>query len=347
VPTGDRARAGAGPSEIRRATPAWRQVLRSLGGVLLAVALLWWGLPRVTGASWPATTRVLAEVPTGYLVGLFALLVGAWACYGVVLTAALPGLSLRRAVLLNLASSAVSMLVPFGGAVGVGATYLITRSWGFSLGAIGLSVIVTGLWNVMAKLAIPLVGLAALALAGEHVDPQLARAATVGALVVAGILAALVGVLAADRVAQVADRFAARWAGRWFRPGAVLRWRDRSRTLLRDGWARMTAGMAGFLALYGVLFWASLQAVHAQVPGTVTVAAYTLGRLLTSVVVTPGGLGIAESGAAGLLVSFGAPAPIATAGVLLFAAYTQLVQVPAGAIAWAGWAISRRRAGRQ
>jgi uncharacterized membrane protein YbhN (UPF0104 family) len=321
-------------------------VVRSLAGVSLAAVLLWWGLPRVTGASWPTTLAVLADVSPGMLLGLLALLAGAWVCYGLVLTAALPGLSLGRAVLVNLASSAVSMLVPLGGALGVAATYLITRSWGFGLGAIGLSVVVTGIWNVMAKLALPLAGLAALAVAGQQIDPQLAAAAAAGALVVAGLLALVVATLAVDRIAVLADRAATRVAGRWIRPGTLVSWREHSRVLLRDGWVRMASGMLGFLGLYGVLFWASLQAVHAGVPAAVSVAAYTLGRLLTSVVITPGGLGIAESGAAALLVGFGTPAELATAGVLLFAAYTQLAQVPAGALAWAGWSLSRGRGQR-
>lgn len=337
MPAGD---AGA-PS--RQWPPRWRQVTRGLAGVALGAALLVWGLPRVTGASWPQTAAIIAKVPPLQLAGLFALQLAALGSYAVVLAAALPGLSVPRALLLNLAGSAVSMLVPFGGALGVAATYLIARSWGFTAGAVGLAVVVTGLWNVLAKLAVPVVGLAALAGAGQQIDPRLSSAAVLGAVIVAVVLAGVIAVLSLDRVAAVADRWAARLLGRWVRAGMVVGWRDRSRDILRDGWVRMTAGMVGFFGLYGVLFWASLQAVAAAVPPTAAIAAYTLGRLLTSVVITPGGLGIAESGAAGLLVALGAHADTATAGVLLFAAYTQLLQVPLGALAWGVWALTRRR----
>ena len=57
-------------------------------------------------------------------------------------------------------------------------------------------------------------------------------------------------------------------------------------------------------------------------------AGYAFGRLLTSVVATPSGVGIAETGSAGLLVAFGGDPATSTAGVLLFSLFTYLIEIP-------------------
>ena len=60
-----------------------------------------------------------------------------------VLTAALPRLTHRRALTLSLTGSAVSNLVPMGGALGIGLNYWMTRHWGFSKPAFTSPVIVS------------------------------------------------------------------------------------------------------------------------------------------------------------------------------------------------------------
>ena len=53
------------------------------------------------------------------------------------------------------AGSSVGNLLPGGGAAGLAATYTICRSWGFSRRDISTSAIVTGVWNVLARVALP------------------------------------------------------------------------------------------------------------------------------------------------------------------------------------------------
>ena len=73
-----------------------------------------------------------------------------------------------------------------------------------------------------------------------------------------------------------------------------------------------------------------------------SLAAFAVNRALTTAVVTPGGIGIAETGTLALLLGLGAPAPQATAGVLLFAAFTYALEIPLGGLAWA-IVLTRRR----
>ena len=99
--------------------------------------------------------------------------------YTGVLTNTLPGLTHLQALTVNFAGSAVSNVVPFGGAVGVGATYAICLSWGFDMPAVTLSILVSGVWNVFAKLGMPVLAVGLLVVtgraAGHLLVPTLAR----------------------------------------------------------------------------------------------------------------------------------------------------------------------------
>ena len=68
-------------------------------------------------------------------------------------------------------------------------------------------------------------------------------------------------------------------------------------------------------------------------------AVYAFGELLTTIPLTPSGVGFVEVGAAGLLVSFGATNESALAAVLLYRAFTYLFEIPLGAIGWLTWAM--------
>jgi hypothetical protein len=74
-------------------------------------------------------------------------------------------------------------------------------------------------------------------------------------------------------------------------------------------------------------------------------AAYAIGRLLTAVGVTPGGLGVTETGTAAVLVGWGAHPAQATAGVVLFSIFTHLMEIPLGALGWLAWTMSRPSGG--
>ena len=73
-------------------------------------------------------------------------------------------------------------------------------------------------------------------------------------------------------------------------------------------------------------------------------AAYAVGRLLTTVGVTPGGLGVTEAGTLAVLVAWGADKPAAAAGVLVFALFTHLLEVPLGALGWLAWWLMPKQA---
>ena len=90
---------------------------------------------------------------------------GLWV-HSFVLTASLPGLGHRRALTLNLTGSAVANVVPLGGAFGVALNWAMVRSWRFRPLAFTRFTLVSNIWDVLAKLLLPVVALLAL-LAGR------------------------------------------------------------------------------------------------------------------------------------------------------------------------------------
>lgn len=334
-------------SRIRRAV----EVVLGLG---LAAALLVWGLPYFAKTSWSEVWQVLRDVPplTGVLL-LGGVVVGLY-CYTFTLTASLPGLRHWQALIVNVAGSSVGNLLPGGGAAGLAATYAICRSWGFARRDISTSAIVTGVWNVLARLALPLLGILGL-LAGrdEDVPGALGDAAVAGTLTGGLVLGTFVAVLASERAAVVigqgVDRLlrplTRRWVGRRTISvrALVVDLRARISDVVRTGWLRMTLGLVGFLAVYYGLFLLCLRTTGVDLFYGQLFAAYAIGRLLTAVGVTPGGLGVTETATAAALVAWGAEPAQAAAGVVLFSVYTHLMVVPLGALGWLAWSLSPKK----
>jgi len=105
----------------------------------------------------------------------------------------------------------------------------------------------------------------------------------------------------------------------------------------------MTFGLVGFFGIYYLLFWLCLDAANVHVTPAHMFAAYTVGRLLSTVGFTPGGIGVTEPLTAAVLIGFGANPAAATAGVVLFSIYVHLLEIPLGAIGWVAWGVSRKK----
>jgi uncharacterized membrane protein YbhN (UPF0104 family) len=335
-----------------RRSSVWWRIVRDVVSIALAVALLVWGLPRVAGVGWSEILEPMRGLSAWTLLLLAGLQLTALYAVTFAITGALPGLSHGRALTVNLAGSLVANTLPFGGALAVGATYAMCRSWGFSRGAIGISILLGGIFSTAAKVLLPLVGLAALVLQGGHISPALRNAALFGVLTLVAVLAVFVTVMISSRAAHLVGlaiqrvaEFALRLLRRprdlgWER--AIIRLRDQTRVVMRTGWRSMTFGTLGYFVIYFVLFVACLR-ICGLVTGVGTMlAAFALGRLLTSLAVTPGGIGLVEAGSVALLVAMGAEPAQAAAGILLFTIFTHILEIPFGVLAWLVWLWGRR-----
>ena len=328
-----------------RVTP-WR-VLGGLVPLVLVVAVLAALLTQFTDVGEVrASVASLTWLEVGTLLLAAALNL---TTYGWVMVCSTPGLTFRQAMVVTQASTAVANTVPGGGAVGVAVTASMLRSWGFSQSRVLVSLLVSGVWNSFAKLGLPVLALACLAVAGGVTGGRVVAAlAGVGGLLLAvGVLAAVmrsersaeqIGLAAARRVSALR-----RLAGRppvagWER--ATTKFRGRTVLLLAARWRPLTAATAAsHLALFVVLLLALRHAgvAEREVGWAEALAVFSFARLLTAVPITPGGVGVVEVAlAAGLVHAGGAEAQV-VAAVLVFRTLTYLLPVPLGLIAYVFW----------
>jgi putative heme transporter len=263
--------------------------------------------------------------------------------------ATLPGLRFLPALTVTQASTASTYLAPGGPAVGVGLSAVILLGWGFPAAAVTLAVTLTGIWNQLAVLGFPALAFAILTLTGGDVAAlqTVAVLGLVAFLVVAGGFAAAlaspgmalrVGNLTArlfNRLRRLVRRGPVTWNGASF-----VAFRTRAIGLLGRRWHVLTLStLAGQLSVFLVLV-LCLRAldVHPAEVSTIEVfAAWSLARIIGSLPITPGGLGLVEVGLTSVLVGFGGNRAGVVAGVLLYRFLTIVPTLVFGAIAGATW----------
>ena len=115
----------------------WKKVIQGLISLAVIVGIFVGVMPLI--ADYDEVFATIGDMTSLELLGLLA--VGLWnlATYWFVLVAALPGLRLREAAVVNQASTAVANTLPGGGAIGVAVTLAMLTSWGFAVSAIARS----------------------------------------------------------------------------------------------------------------------------------------------------------------------------------------------------------------
>ena len=324
-----------------------RQALRILVSLALAGAIFAYVLG--SAADFSEVRRAISSMTGVELATLALAAVWNLATYWAVIVAATPGLTYPQAAVLVESTTAVSNAVPGGSAVAVGLTYGMLGSWGFSRSRSTLSVIVSGLWNSFAKLGLPVLALALVALQG-NASPGRVTAGLFGIAAIVGSVTVFSLILRREAFARRAgDWFAAmvsRVRGR-FGKGPVEGWGDavakfRSRTigLVTHAWKRLTvATVVSHLSLYVVLLIAlrHIGVSDQEVNWAEVLAVFAFVRLLTAIPITPGGLGVVELGLiAGLTTAGGEEAEV-VAAVLIFRGLTYLLPIPLGLLTYLFW----------
>jgi uncharacterized protein (TIRG00374 family) len=272
---------------------------------------------------------------------------------------ALPGLRLGQAAVVTQTTTSVANTLPGGGAIAVGLTYTILRSWGFSGTDVALYVGVSGIWNIFIKLSLPVLSIVFLVIQGRS-SATFLSAAIVGLIVLAGAVGLLAAVFKSATMAhRVGDRIGRilSSARRLFRKPPLsdvgeraVRFRSDTITLVGRRWLPLTlTTLLSHLALYFVLLLSlrHLGVSESDVSAAEVFAVFAFGRLVSALPITPGGLGFIELGYIGGLVAAGAPKPEAAAAVLLFRTLTFGIQIPLGGFTywiWRGKRSWRRRA---
>jgi putative heme transporter len=266
--------------------------------------------------------------------------------------AAVPGLGYRRSMLLNQTASLMTTALPMGEAVGFATQVTMLRRWRYGPAAVTAGLLVVAVWNQGANIAIPVVAVAALG--AGHSNPLLATVS----LIAVGVLGAAIAVAAiafhsegqARRSGDLAGRIATRGLALIHRP-ARLGWGERVAVMRAETvgvvarrWASLTAAtLANQLTVFGVM----LACLHATgVTGVSffeSLAAWSFARLIGSIAITPGGLGLQELGLTGVLAGFGGGADAVVATALLYRVITFVPTVVVGSACALVW--RRERAG--
>ena len=267
------------------------------------------------------------------------------------LTAALPGLSHRRALLLNLSGSFVSNLLPLGGAAGTVVNWRMARTWGFSSGAFGRWAVVTNLSDTVVKLALPGLVLCWFAARLVRTAANDRDAAAVGAALLVVTVLAVALVARDDRCCAAPGRWADRAAARvraiptapeGYGERAAGSARDSAR-LVRDGWGRMLGASSGTRRCRRSCSGRACGSSAARSrPSSSRRPSSSSGCSRWSSL-TPGATGVVEVGMAGVLGALGAEPAAAAAGVLLYRGLVVGMEVPVGGLALLGWWVGHRR----
>ncbi len=328
---------------------ATRRLAPHLGKAALVVGVaaggLWTATHGIAGVRWLDVAAVLRGVTGRQLALLAVVWMGGLGIYSLVLSAAMPGLGVRRSLLLNLSGSAVANVVPLGGAVATAMNWRMVRTWGHSDGAFAAYCLLTNVLDVLAKLLLPMVAVATLVALSAHVPPVLWAIAGIcgGALLVGVLLRQALGRRRSPAASGGSD-------GRWLGSLRALL-RDsggRIRLVLSGHWQRLVSGSIGYVAAQVVLLFLAMHAVGAAASVTVVLTAAAIERLGTLVPLTPGGTGIAEAGTIAWLVAAGVDPVPAVAGVLLYRVFLIVMEIPVGGVLLCAWAWAHRHeAGRR
>lgn len=315
---------------MRPTTYAKAAVSGALAFGLLAVAL-----PHVTGIGWGPAVNALGVLHLWQVGFLLLLWFAGLYAHTFVATAAMDGLTHRQAFALNFSGSAVANVVPFGGALGMGLNYKMIKSWGHAKEAFAPFTTITTLINVLVKLFLPVVALSLLLLGPGDVSSGLRT----GGLVVTGILVVLGGGVALLLTRPgVAERLLGRIP-------MLLDTRHQMVELVRAGWRRMLLGSVAYAVLQALLLWSILEMLGSDLGLLPVFTGFAFGRVLTLLVLTPGGVGISETGSAGLLIALGGDPALVASGTLLFSALTYALEIPVGGVCGLVWWRSTRRIG--
>jgi putative heme transporter len=336
----------------RRRRPRLMKILAPLLSVAIIVGVFWFFLPQFTSISavW-ASIRSMSW----WQMSLLAL-VAIWnlATYWIVMVSTMPGLSYGQAAVVTESSTAVSNTLPGGGAVGIAMSYGMYSSWGFSRSRSSVSLLVAGVWNNFAKLAMPVLALALVAFTGGGAGGGRIVAGVLGIAGLAGAVTVFSLLLRSEDYARRIGLAAARVASALLRvlrrppvhgwELATVKFRSRTLLLLRARWGRITvATLISHLSLFLVLLLALrfVGVTEAQVSWAEALAIFAFARLLTAIPLTPGGLGVVELALiTGLSAAGGMRAEVA-AGVLIFRALTYVLPIPVGLLTYVYWRRNR------
>jgi uncharacterized protein (TIRG00374 family) len=323
-----------------------RLIVQGVLSLVLVVAIFYVLRRKIDPAqTWTAITAMTGlELATLGLLAIWNL-----CTYAFVWMSVTPGLGFWRAMVMTQATTAVANTVPGGSAIGIGMTYSMLGSWGYSRSRTTTAVLVSGVWNSFIKLGLPVLALALVALQGGATGRRVIAAL----LGIAGLVAAIVVFALMLRSEEQARRFgllagrAASWLlGLVRRPPvagwelATVKFRSRTVGLIQRRWVAITVtSLVSHLSLYAVLLVAlrDVGVSDAEVSWAQVLAVFAFARLATAIPLTPGGVGFVEGVLVTGLVGAGGDPDEVAAAVVVYRALTWALPILVGIGCYLWW----------
>jgi uncharacterized protein (TIRG00374 family) len=338
------------PQPAPEAAPRRHRLRAAILGVVgLAIVGLTFFYFLPTIADYPAVWDAAKEVSWPWLVALVAATLFNLATFAPPWMITVPGLGFVRAFELTQASTALAIVVPGDAAAGIAGAYGILRRWGFAAREVTRAVTLTSLWNQFLNLTYPIVGVFLLSISGGD-TALLATAAFVGVAILGVVVAGFVLVLMSDRLAEGVGDVAVRlanWSLGKVRRGPVSwsgasfeRFRRDAGALVARRWHVLTlASLVGSLSVFAVLLVAlrALGVSSDEVSSEEAFAAWAFVRLIGTIPITPGGVGVIELGLTAALVGFGGDNAEVVAAVLVYRFLTVVPTILVGLLVAATW----------
>jgi uncharacterized membrane protein YbhN (UPF0104 family) len=347
---------GAGRDPASAAAPPSRRTALLRSGLIVGVLIVVFGIILPRYIDYADVAAAFRDLTIQQIVVMTALGIVAWVASGLIFSSLIEGLSWVRGTMSWLILGGIGASVPFG-PWNMGVLWVVVRGWGIATAPATAGVALYGVINILSRLALPLVGVVALALSGDLTageDAGTARTiAILGAIAFVLATGLIIGVVRSERIADwlgrtgqgVAD-WILRRLGRRGSPdvaGAIHRFRDQLGLVIRRRGLRslliaVAAQVAWMLVLVVGL---RLVGVPESALSTAQIfAVYALVMVITIIPLSPGGAGVSEL----LFISaFSTLAPgyeaAITAGVFLYRIYFWFLPVP---IAWILLKVVRR-----
>ncbi len=333
----------------------WRRLVGPALALIVVLGTFGFVLPQVADyASVWATIQTLSVADLVLLVGL-----ATWnlASVGPMLTTAFPGMRFWQAMTVAQTGTLLSSALPGGEVVAYGVQYRMYRSFRLTVSEVAQGLVISGMFDNFAKFSMPVIAFVCIRFTGDSTN-GLALVAIIGFGLLIGSIGLAIGALRSEdfarRLGEWLQRRSVRLLGWFKRPPLedfglrVVEFRRESLGLLRRRWKRLTfAAYLSELSVYLVLL-ASLRTVgipESTVSWSVVLACFALVRILQSVPITPGGIGVVELGLTGALVAAGGERASVVAGVLVFRALTWLPPIVLGPIFYGFWKAKMARSG--
>lgn len=359
-PTGARV-SEALPAEALGARPGPKSVLFKVlsaavsGGLIVLLVLVI--IPALGSADgvWTAIKGMSPGTVVLLFIAALVIRVLLAAAYQVIL----PGLSLRRSLIAREASSAVSNVVP--GPSGTATQYVILRSFGVSTEAYAGATISMGVFTNVLVFAAPGAFFIIWVLLGMPADAGSDNVWLIGICAVAVSVLAL-GIMVAigssehlasgvGRAAQGAVNAIRRLLGKnrlteW--PERCIELRTHTLGHLREHGVGLIGYIFGGYLLNGLLLVSCLWACdipRSDLPLSLGLMLYSVGRIATVVNITPGGVGVAEVVYTAVYVAVLGESvqDNIVAGVLVYRALTYVLPMFTGLVSYVIWRVMRHR----